>query len=102
MLILVGLLSLILTTAIFALGLFFLLTGKKVEGQEAKIQDEEHDIWYYLGFVDDTPNIIRAIVAGKEKTGRIIRYMGNIREKTVDPVTGVVTPYAGPGRHPNE
>ena len=64
-----------------------------------KISDEEHDWWYYFGFVDDTPNVMRAVVAGNEKTGGIRRYMGNLSGKYIHPVTGKLTVRENPNNY---
>lgn len=95
--ILLGALSVILTAVLVIIGLFLLVTGKKTgngttQTQDEKLQNETHDFWYYLGFVDDTPNVIRARVAGNEKNGRVVGYMSNLKGKVVDPRTGKINP----------
>lgn len=88
MLILFGLLSLFLTMIMVAVGSFFLLTKKSARGSatgDQKTQDEIKDVWQYLGLIDDTPNLIRAVVAGDESKGPIIGYITNIPGKKYDP-----------------
>lgn len=105
MYILLGL-SVLLTLALIVLGIFFLLFPKKSEPKKTveqpksanvnvgTVKDEGHDPWYAFGLVDHTPNLIRAVVAGNESSGTILRYMGNLRnDKEVDPKTGKVSEY---------
>lgn len=109
------LISILLVVVFLALGVFFLLfPNKKSEPKKttepkgadinvATMRNEEHDLWYTFGLIDYTPNVIRAVVAGNESTGPVLRYMGNLRNnKRVDPTTGRVEPCSDPfaGEHP--
>jgi regulator of protease activity HflC (stomatin/prohibitin superfamily) len=93
--------SIFLTVMFTVIALFLLLTQKRkgADGTTGNLrgpEDEVKDIWQSLGLVDDSPNLIRAKVAGNENTGPILEYFGNVRGKKVEP-NGVVRPL-----HPNE
>ncbi|KND47761.1 MAG: hypothetical protein AB201_02405 [Parcubacteria bacterium C7867-006] len=92
-------LSLVLT-ALFLLFAFYQSrpskTAKPEEGQEKKSSNERHNLWYHLGFVDDTPNLIRQVVAGSAKSGRPIRYFGNLHDGVIDEATGIITSNPNP------
>lgn len=56
--------------------------------------------WFRLGLVDDTNNAIYCIVAGNPKNGKIIRFVGNLTGKAVDPLTGKLH-LLNPGEDPD-
>lgn len=53
-------------------------------------ESDKRTLWYRLGFLNDTPKIIYCIVAGDEKKGRIVGYVGNVEGKIVEYNTGRV------------
>jgi hypothetical protein len=78
-------------------GLFLLFTTpKKVvqggENDDQKTHDEVKGFWQYFGLVDDTPNMIRAVVAGNENKGPIIRYIANVTGMKYDPDQKMLVP----------
>lgn len=89
-----GLLSITITAILVLSSLYSLLTRKNGQdgttGNKGKAQDEVKDFWQSFGLVDDSPNLIRAIVAGNENTGPIIGYMSNLQGRIVNSSTGEV------------
>lgn len=88
MLIIVVLLSILITTVAIVVGLFlFFTTPPQKAGQngDKKTSDEVKSVWQYLGLVDDTPNMFRAVVAGNEDKGPIIGYITNLDGVKYDP-----------------
>ncbi len=61
-----------------------------------KKHDEVHDLWYYFGFVDDAPNVIREVVAGPEKSGRPKRFIANLRYGNINSKNGLIEMVADP------
>ncbi len=61
------------------------ITGLLVRKPEEQESSEKWGFWRSLGFVDETPNLIRAIVAGNEENGPIINYVGNVKGKEIRP-----------------
>src|ERR1035437_10051069 len=97
MLVLIILLSLVITVVTTTVGLFLLFTTpKKVvqggENDDQKTHDEVKGFWQYFGLVDDTPNMIRAVVAGNENKGPIIRYIANVTGMKYDPDQKMLVP----------
>ncbi len=91
------LLSLGLTAAFLLFAFYQSRAGKTVvveevqkDGEEKKGGVERHNLWYYLGFVDDTPNLIRQVIAGNKKNGRPVRYIANLQYGTIDRYTGKI------------
>lgn len=97
------LLSLVITVVATTVGLFLLFTTpKKVaengENEDQKTHDEVKSFWQYFGLVDDTPNLIRAVVAGNEDKGPIVGYLTDGSSK-FDPILKRLVPIA-PGEDP--
>lgn len=89
--------SILLTVIIIVIGLFIrpkkavkMETTDSPENGDLKMRDETHDLWYYLGFVDASPNTVRQVVAGSARSGKPKRYFGHIDYGVVDPETGKV------------
>ncbi len=89
--------SILLTVIIIVIGLF--IRPKKAESKktvdspengDSKTHDEVHDIWYWFGFVDDSPNVAYQVVAGPAKTGKPKRYMASLEYGFIDQKTGKV------------
>ena len=78
-----GLVSVILTVALIAVALFS-SSSKKDEEAKNKNFSEDSSIWRKLGFIDETPNLIRAVVAGDAESGPILYYTANVRGKKID------------------
>jgi hypothetical protein len=80
---LISLLSLFVTAVATIIGISLRLSEKKVEkskdpntSDDPKMKDELPDFWQrFMGLVDDTPNYIRAIVAGPSGKGQILHYI---------------------------
>jgi regulator of protease activity HflC (stomatin/prohibitin superfamily) len=102
MLITLGIVSVTISFLVALVGLFFLLSRKKGEDGvtgSGVPRDEEKDFWQHFGLVDDSPNLIRAIVAGNENTGPIIGFITNVLGKKYDPITKKMVPLS-PGENP--
>ncbi len=59
-----------------------------------------NDVWFRMGIAHDTSNVIYCIVGGDKERGNIIRFVGNLTGKAVDPLTGEIR-LLRPGEDPN-
>jgi hypothetical protein len=59
-----------------------------------------NDIWFRMGIAHDTSNVIYCIVGGDKERGNIIRFIGNLEGKVVEPLSGEIRPLK-PGEDPN-
>lgn len=95
MLVMLGIGSIVMTLILVALGLSLRFSGKKTEKPEEqrpntngsndpKMQDEPKDFWYWLGYAEDAPNVIRGIVAGPSGKGTVKRYITYQHDITLD------------------
>ncbi len=90
--------SLSLTFILTCAAIYFVMTSTKkspeedgrVDIEEKKKHDQQLDIWYRFGFVDDTPNVFYQVVAGNERTGRPLRYFGYNDYSVMDRENGCI------------
>lgn len=83
--------------------LFSRKAGEDGRTGSGKPKDEKKGFWQYFGLVDNSPNLFRAVVAGNESSGPVIKIIATFKDMRYDPKLKRLVPLkAWESQYPDE